>query len=305
MELKEIEKIVTDFSTKVDWCLKDIRVCKKEMTQIKCTLEEKTTADGDLRSPKGFKCDNVCFDCKYGEEKTQYLMDFSPVEAMEMLNKPLDKMKTLLLYAMENGTEKLKYFWQDIQQNFSKIENQVIGDNDFVKNHTTFEDFSNWKEWERAKRWYLEIEKVIERPALKEAAPAETPKAAPAPVEKPLHFYCSFNTNTLTKIFEYLKNGRYFDADATLEAWLYICGVADLNSVFKPLNWISEAYLLGLLVKALFSKNKCWVITKNVFRVNGQEPTIDYLKTNCSKLNNNWKDGQKAEIFIKEIMAIK
>lgn len=98
------------------------------------------------------------------------------------------------------------------------------------------------------------------------------------------HFNSNKNQEQLATIFERLQKNGYFDANADLQTWLYICGVADLNGDFEPLNWVREGSLLARLVDSLFvADNNKWKLTEKCFKVKGGKPKTNSLKCALSK----------------------
>ena len=122
------------------------------------------------------------------------------------------------------------------------------------------------------------------------------------------HFNSSQSSEQLTKIFQDLKGGGFFDNTAQLDIWLYVCGVADLYTEFKPLNWVADKQLLGVLVTKLFENDKrhYWEVTKRVFVVGGGTITkkvSDGIKNNVSKIVNDWKNAPPQAKKILKIIA--
>ena len=98
-----------------------------------------------------------------------------------------------------------------------------------------------------------------------------------------IHFNSGDTKEHLTTIFERLQNNGYFDEKANLDMWLYICGVAPLQSEFEPLNWVKDNALLAHLIDSLFVNdyNK-WAIGVQCFTVKGEQPKVGTLKQSIS-----------------------
>lgn len=100
------------------------------------------------------------------------------------------------------------------------------------------------------------------------------------------------------RIFTDLKTSRFFDDKATLDIWLYICGVADLKSKFTPLNWQNDGQSLGYLITKLFENDKknYWEIAKNVFTIKGNSINTNSLKNSVSKINT-YRDNNPPDVI--------
>lgn len=108
-------------------------------------------------------------------------------------------------------------------------------------------------------------------------------------------FHSGDTKENLIVIFERLKENKYFDAEADIQTWLYICGVGGQKSP-RPLNWVNEQQLLANLVDVLFGDSdgqRLWIIAQKVFTVKGKQPNTDAMKNTISKIKNNWKDRPK------------
>ena len=126
-----------------------------------------------------------------------------------------------------------------------------------------------------------EVAKILDLYGYKESAETVT-----RPTKTPhQHFNRGDTKEHLTLIFERLKNSCYFDEKAKLDMWLYVCGVAPLQSEFEPLNWVKDNGLLAHLIESLFiedSKYK-WAIGVQCFTIKGEQPKVSTLKQLNSK----------------------
>lgn len=139
--------------------------------------------------------------------------------------------------------------------------------------------------------------------------PTPPPAAAPQQKKEPQrHYNSGFPIDKLTAIFEKLKEGRFFDDRARLDMWLYVCGVADLNNEFEPLNWVADKQLLGVLVTKLFENDKrqYWKVAQQVFIVGGDTITkevADGMKNSVSKIGNDWRNAPPQADQLLKIIA--
>ncbi len=263
MNLREMEQTVNEFSDTVEKCLEKLngKICKYDVYGIQY---------GYMLEKVG--CNNDCDNCKYA---------YSWLDCRKELNPMLNKITELFLYAIENRESNLRLLSLDIDMALSKIllKTVIQGDDD-------------WQEWERVMRWHNEFTRIEDKTSMEttRVKPGQNKKA----VETPLHFNSSQPTDKLTAIFDSLKGGGYFDANADLGTWLYICGVADLKGDFRPLNWVADKQLLGIVITKLFDSDKCqyWKVTQQVFLVGGDKLTkniIDGIKNSVSKITNDWR----------------
>ena len=129
----------------------------------------------------------------------------------------------------------------------------------------------------------------------------EVAALTPPPTKEPQrHFNSSQSREKLTRVFQALKNSGYFDDNARLDMWLYVCGVADLNGEFKPLNWIKDNGLLAHLIDSFFSgENNRWSIASRCFKVKGKTPNTNTLKRlDCAGYSNNNKRHRALELLL-------
>ena len=122
------------------------------------------------------------------------------------------------------------------------------------------------------------------------------------------HFNSPQSSEQLTEVFQNLKDGGFFDSNAKLEMWLYVCGVADLNNEFEPLNWVADKQLLGVLVTKLFDNDKrqYWKVAQQVFIVGGDTITkevADGMKNSVSKIGNDWRNAPPQADQLRKIIA--
>lgn len=281
MNLSEMEQTVYEFSNTVEKCLEKLnsgKVCKYDVysTQYGYPLEK-------------VGCNNDCDNCKYATTSYSWL------DCRKELNPMLNKITELFLYAIENRESNLRLLLLDIDMALVNIQLEKVkrgGD--------------DWQELERVMRWHNELTKIEDKTSMEttRVKPNQNKKA----VETPLHFKSSQPPDKLTAIFDSLKGGGYFDANADLQTWLYICGVAELEGDFRPLNWVADKQLLGIVITKLFDsdKHQYWKVTQQVFLVGGDKLTtniIDGIKNSVSKITNDWRKAPPKANHLISIIA--
>lgn len=119
-----------------------------------------------------------------------------------------------------------------------------------------------------------------------------------------LHYNAPHSKEKLKAIFEGLKKDGFIAADSDLADWLYICGVGEKKTAYKPINWLKNQNLLAWLIYELEYNNETinWKPAEDCFTVKGKKPNINSMKleiSQCKKYKKKPKMQEKIQGLFK------
>lgn len=104
-------------------------------------------------------------------------------------------------------------------------------------------------------------------------------------------------TAELTTEFEKYKNAGYFEENAPVDNWLYICGIVPYFAEFRPLVWKSSEKELAAFVNYSFTEDRAkFKKACQLFTIKGRKLNPPLLRQALHQFNHG-KDSQRTKKF--------
>ena len=121
--------------------------------------------------------------------------------------------------------------------------------------------------------------------------------AAPAQYEEQPYYYNIHKRDALTTVFQRLQDGHFVAADASLDAWLIICGAETEKRLTTRLCWLGDYKTLAYMITnyiGLADQDRKWEIARKCFDKKGGKDggriNIQSLKNALSKAKRDPDD---------------
>ena len=121
-------------------------------------------------------------------------------------------------------------------------------------------------------------------------------KTTPAPMDMETD-QDSDPTADLTTEFEKYKNKGYFEGNAPIDNWLYICGIVPYFAEFRPLVWGGNEIELAVFVNYFFTEDRAkFKKACQLFTIKGRKLNPPLLRQALHQ-SKNGKNSQRTKKF--------